>query len=105
MAIFALYGRGIPRVPSESLPAERALWPSFMNMDLSTIHLSESLPAERALWHSPIVSDFLSDSITTLGKSARWKGYFGLSKFLNHFPTFRVFKMYLQQFLLLLPLQ
>ena len=26
MAIFALYGRGIPRVPSESLPAERAFW-------------------------------------------------------------------------------
>ena len=26
MAIFALYGRGIPRVPSGSLPAERAFW-------------------------------------------------------------------------------
>ena len=31
MAIFALYGRGIPRVPSGSLPAERAIldFPSF----------------------------------------------------------------------------
>ena len=48
MAIFALYGRGIPRVPSESLPAERAFWtfqvfkslsdfPSFQNVSTTIL--------------------------------------------------------------------
>ena len=35
MAIFALYGRGIPRVPSESLPAERAFWTFQVSTRLS----------------------------------------------------------------------
>ena len=64
MAIFALYGRGIPRVPSESLPAERALW------------RYTTAGCWRCWCH-------------ILGKSARWKGYFGLSKFLHDFPFFQ----------------
>ena len=62
MAILCLSGRAIPRVLSESLPAERALWHKWAEIyeDVSVFY-SESLPAERAFWTFQVfksLSDF-----------------------------------------------